>query len=52
MPAVDFPRYAQLFLDGRLPIDRLVDRHIGLDEVEGAFDRLRAGQGLRSVVAL
>ena len=48
--SVDFPRYAQLFLDGRLPIDRLVERRIGLDDVEGAFDRLRAGDGLRNMV--
>jgi S-(hydroxymethyl)glutathione dehydrogenase/alcohol dehydrogenase len=48
--SVDFPRYARLFLDGRLPIDRLVERRIGLDDVEAAFDRLRAGVGLRSVV--
>ena len=48
--AVDFPRYARLFLDGRLPIDRLVERRIGLDDVESAFDRLRAGDGLRNVV--
>ncbi len=49
--AVDFPRYAGLFMDGRLPIDRLVDRRIALDEVEGAFDRMRAGEGVRSVIA-
>ncbi len=48
--SVDFPRYAQLFLAGRLPIDRLVERRIDLDGVEAAFDRLRAGAGLRSVV--
>jgi S-(hydroxymethyl)glutathione dehydrogenase / alcohol dehydrogenase len=48
--SVDFPRYAQLFLDGQLPIDRLVERRIGLDDIEGAFDRLRAGDGLRNVV--
>jgi len=48
--AVDFPRYASLFMDGRLPIDRLVDRRIALDEVEGAFDRMRAGEGVRSVI--
>jgi S-(hydroxymethyl)glutathione dehydrogenase / alcohol dehydrogenase len=48
--SVDFPRYAQLFLDGQLPIDRLIERRIGLDDVEGAFDRLRAGDGLRNVV--
>ena len=50
VPAVDFPRYAALHLAGRLPIDRLIDRRIGLDDVEGAFDRLRAGDGLRQVV--
>ena len=49
-PAVDFPRYAQLYLDGRLPIDRLIDRRIGLEDVEPAFDRLRAGEGLRQVI--
>jgi S-(hydroxymethyl)glutathione dehydrogenase/alcohol dehydrogenase len=49
-PAVDFPRYAALHLDGRLPIDRLIDRRIGLDDVEAAFDRLRSGDGLRQVV--
>lgn len=49
-PAIDFPRYAALHLDGRLPAERLVDRRIGLDDLEGAFDRLRAGEGLRQVV--
>ena len=49
-PAVDFPRYAALHLAGRLPIERLIDRRIGLDDLEGAFDRLRAGEGLRQVV--
>jgi S-(hydroxymethyl)glutathione dehydrogenase/alcohol dehydrogenase len=49
-PATDFPHYAALHLDGRLPVERLIDRRIGLDDLEGAFDRLRAGDGLRQVV--
>ena len=49
-PADDFPRYAALHLAGRLPVERLIDRRIGLDDVESAFDRLRAGDGLRQVV--
>ena len=49
--AVDFPRYAGLFMDGRLPIDRLVDRRIALDEIEEAFERMRHGEGVRSVIA-
>jgi S-(hydroxymethyl)glutathione dehydrogenase/alcohol dehydrogenase len=48
--AVDFPRYAELFLAGRLPVDRLISRRIGLDDVEDAFARLRTGDGLRSIV--
>ena len=48
--SLDFPRYARLHLEGRLPIDRLIDRRIGLDGIEDAFDRMRRGEGLRSVV--
>jgi Zn-dependent alcohol dehydrogenase len=49
-PAADFPRYAALHLAGRLPVERLIDRRLGLDDLEAAFDRLRAGDGLRQVV--
>jgi S-(hydroxymethyl)glutathione dehydrogenase/alcohol dehydrogenase len=50
--AVDFPRYADLFLGGRLPIDRLVSHRIGLDDVEAAFDAMRRGEGLRQVIVI
>jgi S-(hydroxymethyl)glutathione dehydrogenase/alcohol dehydrogenase len=49
-PATDFPRYAAMHLAGRLPVERLIDRRIGLEGLEDAFDRLRAGDGLRQVV--
>jgi len=48
--AVDFPRYADAYLAGRLPVDRLIDRRLPLDDLEDAFDRLRAGQAARQVV--
>jgi S-(hydroxymethyl)glutathione dehydrogenase / alcohol dehydrogenase len=48
--SVDFPRYAQLYLDGRLPIDRLIDRQLPLDDLDDAFDRLRRGEAVRQVV--
>lgn len=51
VPALDFPRYARMHLDGRLPIDRLIERRIGLDEVEDAFSAMRRGEGLRRVIA-
>jgi S-(hydroxymethyl)glutathione dehydrogenase/alcohol dehydrogenase len=49
-PAVDFPRYAAWSLDGRLPVERLIDRHIGLDDVEDAFTAMRAGRYIRQVI--
>ncbi len=48
--AIDFPRYAEAYLAGRLPIDRLIDRRLRLDELEDAFDRLRAGAAARQVI--
>ena len=48
--AVDFPRYADAYLAGSLPIDRLIDRRLPLDDLEDAFDRLRAGRAARQVV--
>ena len=47
---IDFPRYAELHLAGRLPIDRLIDRRIAARRRRGAFGRLRAGDGLREVI--
>ncbi|HVL54809.1 MAG TPA: zinc-binding dehydrogenase, partial [Vitreimonas sp.] len=48
--SIDFPRLAELHLAGRLPIDRLVDHRVSLDDLEPAFDRMRRGEGVRSVV--
>jgi Zn-dependent alcohol dehydrogenase len=48
--SVDFPRLAELHLAGRLPIDRLIDHRIGLDDLEAAFERMRRGDGVRSVI--
>ena len=49
-PAVDFPRYAEWTLDGRLPVHRLIDRRIGLDDLEDAFEALRHGTYARQVI--
>jgi S-(hydroxymethyl)glutathione dehydrogenase / alcohol dehydrogenase len=48
--ALDFPRYASLHLAGKLPIDQLVERRIGLEDVEEAFDAMRHGEGARRVI--
>jgi S-(hydroxymethyl)glutathione dehydrogenase/alcohol dehydrogenase len=50
VPAVDFPRIAELYLAGHLPIDRLVSDHIALEDVDAALEAMRRHQRVRSVV--
>ena len=49
-PAVDFPRIATWYAEGRLPLDLLVTKRIGLEGVEDAFAAMRRGDGARRVV--
>ncbi len=41
-----------LYLDGRLDLDRFVSETIGIDQVEEAFARMQRGEVLRSVVVV
>jgi S-(hydroxymethyl)mycothiol dehydrogenase len=41
-----------LYRQGRFPLEDFVSEAIGLDDVEEAFDNLRRGEVLRSVVVL
>ncbi|MCZ2527886.1 S-(hydroxymethyl)mycothiol dehydrogenase [Streptomyces sp. HB2AG] len=52
LPSRDFPMLIDLYLQGRLDLDAFVTETIGLDAVEEAFDRMHAGDVLRSVVLL
>jgi S-(hydroxymethyl)glutathione dehydrogenase/alcohol dehydrogenase len=49
-PTIDFPRYAAMTLDGRLPVERLIDLRIRLDDVEDAFAAMRRGEYTRQVI--
>ena len=49
-PAVDFPRIASEYLAGRLPLDLLVTERIGLEQLDGAFEAMRRGDGARRVI--
>jgi S-(hydroxymethyl)glutathione dehydrogenase/alcohol dehydrogenase len=49
-PARDIPVLADLAQRGRLDIEALVTRRIGIEEVEAAFTDMAAGRGARSVV--
>ena len=50
LPSRDFPMLIDLYLQGRLPLDRFVTERIGLSEVEAAFAKMHDGGVLRSVV--
>jgi S-(hydroxymethyl)mycothiol dehydrogenase len=52
LPSRDFPVLVDLYLDGRLDLDRFVSETIGIDAVETAFARMQRGEVLRSVVVL
>jgi S-(hydroxymethyl)mycothiol dehydrogenase len=52
LPSRDFPMLVDLYLQGRLDLDRFVTETIDLSEVEDAFHRMERGEVLRSVVVL
>ena len=52
LPSRDFPMLIELYLQGRLDLDRFVSETIKLDDVEAAFHKMEKGDVLRSVVVL
>jgi S-(hydroxymethyl)mycothiol dehydrogenase len=52
LPSRDFPILIDLHLSGKLDLRGFVTEKIGLSDVEEAFERMRRGKVLRSVVIL
>jgi S-(hydroxymethyl)mycothiol dehydrogenase len=52
LPSRDFPMLIELYLNGRLDLDRFVSETIELDAIEQAFARMERGEVLRSVVLI
>lgn len=52
VPARDIPTYVEWYRAGRLPVDRLIDARLSLDELNVALDRMATGAALRQVVML
>ncbi len=49
-PATDITEYAAMYLRGELPVDKLISKHIGLDDLNEALDSLAAGEVARQIV--
>jgi S-(hydroxymethyl)mycothiol dehydrogenase len=52
LPSRDIPMLVDLYLQGRLDLDRFVTETIALEDVEEAFHRMERGEVLRSVVMM
>ncbi len=49
---IDIPRYIDLFMDGKLPIDKLITRTYKLEEINEAFEAMQKGEVIRSVIKM
>ena len=52
LPSRDFPEFVDQYLLGRLDLDGFVSERIGLEDVNDAFETMKTGRVLRSVVEL
>jgi S-(hydroxymethyl)glutathione dehydrogenase/alcohol dehydrogenase len=46
----DIPMYVELYLQGRLNLDDLVTQEIGLGDIDRAYEQLKRGEVVRSVI--
>lgn len=47
---VDMPRFVEFYLDGKLLLDDMISRRIGLEKINEAFDEMKRGDAARSVI--
>jgi Zn-dependent alcohol dehydrogenase len=50
VPVRDIPRFIELYRQGRLPVDKLINRSIGFDEINEGFDKLTDGLVIRQIL--
>jgi S-(hydroxymethyl)glutathione dehydrogenase/alcohol dehydrogenase len=51
-PDIDIPRFAALYRDGRLPLDRLLGKRYVLEDINVALDDLAIGKVMRPLIVL
>ncbi len=50
VPSRDIPKYAQMWREGRLPVEKLISSRIGLDEINRGMDELADGNAIRQII--
>jgi S-(hydroxymethyl)glutathione dehydrogenase/alcohol dehydrogenase len=49
-PFIDVPRFVDMFMEEKLPLDRLITKSLSLDEINEGFEALEKGETVRSVI--
>jgi S-(hydroxymethyl)glutathione dehydrogenase/alcohol dehydrogenase len=52
VPQIDIPRYLDMYMAGKLPIDKLITRSYSLDQINEAFQDLQNGKLIRGVIKI
>lgn len=52
IPSVDIPRLVDMFMDGKLPVDKLLSKTFPLDQINEAFQALENKEVIRSIIQL
>lgn len=52
VPSADVTNYIDLYLGGRLPVDKLLGQAFTLDQINEGFDHLASGSGLRDCIVM
>jgi Zn-dependent alcohol dehydrogenase len=50
VPERDIPRYVDLYLAGKLPVNRLMGERLTLDRINEGFDRMLTGEAMRDLI--
>ena len=50
VPVRDVPRFLNLFQQGRLPVDKLIDGKITFEDLNEGFDKLSKGEVIRQIL--
>lgn len=49
-PPLDFPRIVDLYMNQRLPLEVLIERTIGIEDINSALDAMTRGESARSII--
>jgi len=50
--SVDIPKFVDMYMAGKLPVDKLITKTFSLDQVNEAFEAMKNGQVLRGVIKI